>query len=211
MQYKHENYDDDDRLTEMVQKCHAMVEEKTMKHELLKQRLIAVPVDTLLYIAITRATWGLSVVEPNPRRFVNHYVIGKEGRQRSRAGQDYLAFLSVDEEKIKADDKFGERKRLHPAQVLIDAKSDGNTMDMSGKDLSLLPKCVLDMSNTTCLDLSVNNLQRLPDELWRLPLHELNLSHNPSLGRTLLSALGEAARCTTLKKLLLRNVIKGEA
>ena len=73
------------------------------------------------------------------------------------------------------------------------------------------PKCILDMKNITCLDLSVNNLQRLPDELWGLPLYELNLSHNPSLGRTLLSSLDEAAGCTTLKKLLLRNVTKGEA
>ena len=56
------------------------------------------------------------------------------------------------------------------------------------------------------LDLSVNDLQHLPSELWRLPLIELNLSHNTSLGHVLLPALEEAAQCTHLKVLKIRDV-----
>ena len=81
-------------------------------------------------------------------------------------------------------------------------------LDMSGKDLSLVPKSVLDMRETQTLDLSVNNLKRLPNTLWQLPLRELNLSHNPSLGRVLLSVLREAARCPHLTRLELRDVLR---
>ena len=78
---------------------------------------------------------------------------------------------------------------------------------MSGKDLMLVPQCVLDKDDTTSLDLSVNNLQRLPTTLWALPLRELDLSHNHSLGRLLLSVLAEAAGCTGLRSLWLRDMV----
>ena len=52
---------------------------------LSQSKMAQIPVDTLLYIAVTRATWGLSVVEPFPRRFAAHYQIGVEGRSLSRA------------------------------------------------------------------------------------------------------------------------------
>ena len=77
----------------------------------------------------------------------------------------------------------------------------------SNKDLSLVPKIVTDMENTAYLDLSVNNLKRLPAALWTLPLHKLDLSHNRYLGRALMSVLESAARCRTLKELLLRDIV----
>jgi len=64
------------------------------------------------------------------------------------------------------------------------------------------------MPSTEWLDLSVNNLQRLPSEVWRLPLRELNLSHNQSLGRTLLKIIEQAAQCEKLEILRLRDVVK---
>ena len=67
--------------------------------------------------------------------------------------------------------------------------------------------CVFEMGEVEHLDLSVNNLEQLPSQLWRLPLHELNLSHNSCLGRVLLPALEEAAQCTHLKTLKLRDVV----
>ena len=64
------------------------------------------------------------------------------------------------------------------------------------------------MHETESLDLSVNNLQRLPKGLWTLPLRELNLSHNPGLGRVIKSILKEAAQCTDLTILRLRDVAR---
>ena len=64
----------------------AKAKELEETHADLLTKISKVPVDTLLYIAITRATWGIIVVEPDARRFVEHYVVGKEGRSRSRAG-----------------------------------------------------------------------------------------------------------------------------
>lgn len=57
------------------------------------------------------------------------------------------------------------------------------------------------------LDLSNKNLEQLPSKLWDLPLHELDLSNNPRLGRVLLPALKAAARCPLLKLLRLRDVV----
>jgi len=170
--------------------------------EVLTTRLSEIPVDTLLYIAITRATWGLCVVEPHAKRFVEHYVIGVEGRRRSREDEPFLVRSSVDEGKAETTEKL-----LHGGLLLRDPASTAKVMNMSGKDLALMPECVFEMGDTEVLDLSVNNLRRLPSKLWALPLRELNLSHNPCLGRVLLPALREAARCTSLEILELRDVV----
>ena len=59
---------------------------------------------------------------------------------------------------------------------------------------------------------AVNNLIRLPSDLWNLPLRTLDISQNPCLGRVLLSLLAEAARCVTLQELRLRAIMgKGAA
>ena len=80
---------------------------------------------------------------------------------------------------------------------------------MSGKDLELIPKCILDLHNIELLDLSVNNLQRLSSELWKMPLRTLNLSYNQRLG---LSVFKGAAQCLSLEELHLRAVVaKGYA
>ena len=81
-------------------------------------------------------------------------------------------------------------------------------LNLSAKDLSLVPDSVLGMQETQRLDLSVNNLQRLPKGLWTLPLRELNLSHNPGLGRDILLILKGAARCTDLTILRLQDVAR---
>ena len=183
--------------------------------------------DTLLYIAITRATWGIIVVEPNAKRFVQHYVVGKEGRARSRAGEEFTVKSSLhtsssdgrDQEHTSCLKKVNENSgnnlqlnmlepRIMRSQVLFERREEtqAHYTNMSGKDLSLVPDSVLDMHETQCLDLSVNNLQRLPKGLWSLPLRELNLSHNRALGRALLLILQEAASCTGLEKLWLRDV-----
>lgn len=172
------------------------------------ERVSAVPSDTLLHVAITRATWGLSVVEPNPRRFVQHYVIGREGRQRKTSGEPQLVYSSL-------NGVSGERpmkpRRLHNALVLVSeqrtAEKKSRVLDMARKHLYLVPQNVLNMHNIEELDLSVNDLRVLPTELWDMPLRVLNLSHNPCLGRVLLSALKEAKRCTRLQSLLLRDVV----
>jgi len=169
----------------------------------LTVRLPVVPVDTLLYIAITRATWGLSVVEPDPKRFVQHFVIGKRGRVLSTQGIGFLAKRSFED---PAGRKAETPRYVHAGQVLSTA-AKLTRLDMSGNDLILVPNAVLSMRETQFLDLSVNNLMQLPKELWTLSLCELNLSHNPLLGRVLLSALREAAQCTQLSKLLLRDVV----
>ena len=173
------------------------------EHASLTVRLPVVPVDTLLYIAITRATWGLSVVEPDPKRFVQHFVIGKRGRVLSTKGIGFLAKRSFED---PAGRKAETPRYVHAGQVLSTA-AKLTRLDMSGNDLILVPNAVLSMRETQFLDLSVNNLMQLPKELWTLSLCELNLSHNPLLGRVLLSALREAAQCTQLSKLLLRDVV----
>ena len=198
-----------------------LVDEKAMRdrqeegHKHLEARLRKVPLDTMLYVAITRCTWGLSVVEPDPRRFVQHYVIGGEARRLSRLGKKITVHSSLS--KATAGEAENEKgvfnsRTLHNAQVLLDNKTDRKPtdlhLDMSGKDLSLVPQCVLDKDdNTASVDLSVNQLQRLPTELWKLSLQKLNLSHNHRLGCLLLSVLAGAAQCIHLRSLWLRDVV----
>ena len=178
----------------------AKAKEREEIHNDLRRRISQVPVDTLLYIAITRATWGIVVVEPNARKFVQHYVVGKEGRSRSRAGETVT---------VKSSLNTGMDERvLHKSQFLLEkAKEKQSTnLNMSRKDLSLVPNSVLSMRETQHLDLSVNNLQQLPGELWTLPLTEINLSHNPGLGPVILPILQGASSCTSLKILRLQDV-----
>ena len=78
---------------------------------------------------------------------------------------------------------------------------------MSGKDLESIPKCILDLHDIELLDLSVNNLQRLPSDLWKMPLRTLNLSYNQRLGRVLVSVFKGAAQCLSLEELHLRAVV----
>ena len=172
------------------------------RQSILENRLKQIPVDTLLYIAVTRATWGLSVVEPFPRRFAAHYQIGVEGRSLSRAGKPFTARWSY-----VSDENVPKSRMLRNAQVLLDEDSENTSINFSGKDLELVPKCVIDLVGTEILDLSVNNLKRLPSDLWNLPLHTLNVSYNPSLGRVLLLVLDGAARCKSLQQLRLRAVM----
>jgi len=172
------------------------------QHTVLAGRLVEIPVDTLLYIAVTRATWGLSVVEPFARRFAAHYQIGKKGR---RAGKSVTVQWSDD------SDGHPKSRVLRNAQVLVDPDSDDKSLNMSGKDLDSVPKCVLDLQDTEMLNLSVNNLQRLPSDLWNLPLRTVDLSYNPCLGQALLSVFTGAAKCVSLQKLHLRAVVgKGQ-
>ena len=177
----------------------AMLEQR---QSILESRLKQIPVDTLLYIAVTRATWGLSVVEPFPRRFAAHYQIGVEGRSLSRAGKPFTAHWSY-----VSDENVPKSRMLRNAQVLLDEDSENTSINFSGKDLELVPKCVIDLVGTEILDLSVNNLKRLPNDLWNLPLHTLDVSYNPSLGRVLLLVLDGAARCKSLQQLRLRAVM----
>ena len=144
----------------------AMLEQR---QSILENRLKQIPVDTLLYIAVTRATWGLSVVEPSPRRFAAHYQIGVEGRSLSRAGKPFTAHWSY-----VSDENVPKSRMLRNAQVLLDEDSENTSINFSGKDLELVPKCVIDLVGTEILDLSVNNLKRLPNDLWNLPLHTLD-------------------------------------
>ena len=76
-------------------KAVAKAKELEETHTDLLAKLSKVPVDALLYIAITRATWGIIVVEPDARRFVQHYVVGKEGRARSRLSPPLAGRLST--------------------------------------------------------------------------------------------------------------------
>lgn len=237
-----------DNVRKPAMKVVAKAKELEETHAHLLTKISKVPVDTLLYIAITRATWGIIVVEPDARRFVQHYVVGKEGRARSRAGEEFMVKTSLDtsdgdrdvQERrsirrmharrfaqhyvlgkngrwvvntevnsvVKPSWNSFEPRIMHRSQVLLERREEtqAHYMNMSGKDLSLVPDSVLDMDDTHCLDLSVNNLQRLPKGLWSLPLRELNLSHNRALGRALLLILKEAASCTGLEKLWLRDV-----
>ena len=173
----------------------------------LQKKVSKVPVDTLLYIAITRATWGIIVVEPDARRFVQHFVVGKTGRRVSRAGKKFVAKSSLHQDQT-GDMDIPQPRLLHGSQVLLNdtTNTHATNINLSGKDLSLVPNSVISMRQTECLDLSVNNLQRLPKQLWSLPLRELNLSYNHYLGRGMLRFLKEAGCCTTLKKLWLRDV-----
>ena len=164
-----------------------------------------IPVDTLLYIAVTRATWGLSVVEPFAKRFLAHYQIGTEGRSRSRAGKSFTALWSADS--VEPGEKGPNSRVLLNAQILLDTNADSKSLTMSGKDLGLIPKCILDLHDIELLDLSVNNLQRLPSDLWKMPLRTLNLSYNQRLGRVLVSVFKGAAQCLSLEELHLRAVV----
>ena len=83
----------------------AKAKELEESHKDLEKKISKVPVDTLLYIAITRATWGIIVVEPNARKFVQHYVVGKEGRARSRAGEEFMVKTSLDTSDGDRDDQ----------------------------------------------------------------------------------------------------------
>ena len=201
------DYDESHILMKQFCKIKDLPETFEQRHSILEKRLLKVSVDTLLYIAITRATCGLSVVEPFPKRFVAHYQIGTEGRCLSRAGKLFSARWS--------DDCFGPGEKgpkpmvLHSAHVLLDMDHlESKSLNLSEKALALIPKYVIDLHNIEILDLSVNNLQRLPNELWNLPLRKLNLSHNPSLGRVLLLVFKGAARCVHLQELCLQDIIE---
>ena len=175
------------------------------QHSLLESRMVEIPVDTLLYIGVTRATWGLTVVEPLARRFAAHYKIGTEGRALSRAGKPFTAHWS--DNSAATDGERPKSRVLHNAQVLLDEEIERNALNLSGKDLALIPRFVIDLDKTEILDLSVNKLQELPSGLWNLPLRTLDLSYNPRLGRVLLSIFKGAARCSSLKELRLRDVM----
>ena len=181
-----------------IPEVNTQIKHLNQQHTILTGRLVEIPVDTLLYIAVTRATWGLSVVEPFARRFAAHYQIGKEGR---RTGESVTVRWS--------DNSDGPPKSrvLRNAQVLLEPDCEDKSLNMSGKDLESVPKCVLDLKDTEMLNLSVNNLQRLPSDLWNLPLRTVDLSYNPSLGQALLSVLKGAAKCVNLQKLHLRAVV----
>ena len=176
------------------------------RNSILETRLKKIPVDTLLYIAVTRATWGLSVVEPFAKRFVAHYQIGTKGRSLSRAGEPFTAKWSDDS--VGPDEEGPNSRVLRNGQILLDTDDESKSLNMSGKDLELVPQCVIDLVDTKILDLSVNRLKRLPSDLWNLPLRTFDISYNPSLGRVLLSVLEGASQCTSLQELRLRAVVR---
>ena len=187
-------------------KADSHIKQHDAQHHVLASRLSEIPVDTLLYIAVTRATWGLSVVEPFAKQFAAHYQIGTEGRSLSRAGKPFTARWSDDSAGTKT--KRPKSRVLLNAQVLLDPDSENKNLDMSGKDLELLPQFILDLKDVEVLNLSVNKLRRLPSDLWHLPLRTLSLSYNPNLGKSFWSILKGASQCMNLHQLCLRAIVE---
>ena len=91
----------------------------------------------------------------------------------------------------------------------VPSTSAEETLDLSSKDLELIPLLFISRAkNLKNLDLSKNNIFRFTNDLWELPLREINLSYNKPLGTKLVSILTAASKCITLNKILLRGMRK---
>jgi hypothetical protein len=144
--------------------------------------------DPLAYIAMTRATYGTVVVEPNAARFARHYVIrAVEGGGYEATGDAALGDVVV------VVDASG-RPRLWPRNVnlaeqglvavpseLLEPLRAGSlvTLNLSANQLASLPEEMGGLVSLVELDLEGNQLTSLPEGVGGLvSLETLNLQEN---------------------------------